>query len=107
MERMYEEKIQASVESIFTMLAKRLDEEQMKMVRAAYNFAAVAHKDQKRKTGEPYIIHPIAVARIVAEEMGLGATATLLTNTQRVALNGKERGLDFALHLALGNLLLL
>ena len=77
MERMYEEKIQASVGSIFTMLAKRLDEEQMKMVRAAYNFAAVAHKDQKRKTGEPYIIHPIAVARIVAEEMGLGANPVM------------------------------
>ncbi len=77
MERMYEEKIQASVESIFTMLTKRLDEEQMKMVRAAYNFAAVAHKDQKRKTGEPYIIHPIAVARIVAEEMGLGANPVM------------------------------
>lgn len=77
MERMYEEKIQASVESIFTMLAKRLDEEQMKMVRAAYNFAAVAHKNQKRKTGEPYIIHPIAVARIVAEEMGLGANPVM------------------------------
>ena len=77
MERMYEEKIQASVESIFTMLAKRLDEEQMKMVRAAYNFAAVAHKDQKRKTGVPYIIHPIAVARIVAEEMGLGANPVM------------------------------
>ena len=74
---MYEEKIQASVESIFTMLAKRLDEEQMKMVRAAYNFAAVAHKDQERKTGEPYIIHPIAVARIVAEEMGLGANPVM------------------------------
>lgn len=74
---MYEEKIQARVESIFTMLAKRLDEEQMKMVRAAYNFAAVAHKDQKRKTGEPYIIHPIAVARIVAEEMGLGANPVM------------------------------
>ena len=74
---MYEEKIQASVESVFTMLAKRLDEEQMKMVRAAYNFAAVAHKDQKRKTGEPYIIHPIAVARIVAEEMGLGANPVM------------------------------
>ena len=74
---MYEEKIQASVESIFTMLAKRLDEEQMKMVRAAYNFAAVAPKDQKRKTGEPYIIHPIAVARIVAEEMGLGANPVM------------------------------
>lgn len=74
---MYEEKIQVSVESIFMMLAKRLDEEQMKMVRAAYNFAAVAHKDQKRKTGEPYIIHPIAVARIVAEEMGLGANPVM------------------------------
>ena len=74
---MYEEKIQASVESIFAMLAKRLDEEQMKMVRAAYNFAAVAHKDQKRKTGETYIIHPIAVARIVAEEMGLGANPVM------------------------------
>lgn len=73
----YEDKIQASVESIFTLLAQRLDEEQMKRVRAAYELAAFAHKDQKRKTGEPYIIHPIAVARIVAEEMRLGANPVI------------------------------
>ena len=36
-------------------------------IRAAYEFAAEAHKDQKRKSGEPYIIHPLAVAQIVAE----------------------------------------
>ena len=36
-------------------------------IRAAFEFAAEAHKDQKRKDGSPYIIHPLAVAEIVAE----------------------------------------
>ena len=40
-------------------------------IRAAFEFAAEAHKDQKRKSGEPYIIHPLAVAQIVAEELHL------------------------------------
>ena len=40
-------------------------------IRAAFEFAAEAHKDQKRKSGEPYIIHPLAVAQIVAEELRL------------------------------------
>ncbi len=44
-----------------------------KMIRKAFDIAADAHKDQRRKTGEPYIYHPIAVAKLVANEIGLGA----------------------------------
>ena len=40
-------------------------------IRAAFEFAEASHKNQKRKSGEPYIIHPLAVAQIVAEELRL------------------------------------
>ncbi|MBQ8389627.1 MAG: bifunctional (p)ppGpp synthetase/guanosine-3',5'-bis(diphosphate) 3'-pyrophosphohydrolase [Oscillibacter sp.] len=40
-------------------------------IRAAYEYAERAHADQKRKSGEPYIIHPLAVAQIVAQELKL------------------------------------
>ncbi|MCA0932141.1 RelA/SpoT family protein [Lutimonas saemankumensis] len=43
------------------------------LIRKAFDISADAHKDQRRKTGEPYIFHPIAVAKIVANEIGLGA----------------------------------
>ena len=69
--------MEAGVESIFKMMAQRVDENQMQLVRKAYELAAEAHKEQKRKTGEPYIIHPIAVARIVAEELELGANPVM------------------------------
>lgn len=46
-----------------------------KMIRKAFDVAVEAHKEDRRKTGEPYIYHPIAVARIAAEEMGLDTTA--------------------------------
>lgn len=65
------------VENIFKVLAQRVDDKQMELVRSAYELAAEAHKEQKRKTGEPYIIHPIAVARIVAEELELGANPVM------------------------------
>jgi GTP pyrophosphokinase len=55
--------------------AKNLSKEDLKMVRKAFDIAVEAHKDMRRKSGEPYIYHPIAVARIVSEEMGLGATS--------------------------------
>lgn len=58
--------------------------EETRLVRKAFNIAVEAHKTQRRKTGEPYIYHPIAVARICAEEIGLGATsvaAALLHDT--------------------------
>ncbi|RYJ38472.1 (P)ppGpp synthetase I SpoT/RelA [Flavobacterium anhuiense] len=46
-----------------------------KLIRKAFDVAVDAHKDQRRKSGEAYIFHPIAVAKIVASEIGLGATA--------------------------------
>lgn len=54
---------------------RTLDEEQNKVIRKAFDIALDAHKDQRRKTGEPYIYHPIEVAKIVANEIGLGATS--------------------------------
>ena len=47
------------------------------LIRKAFDIALDAHKDQRRKTGEPYIFHPIAVAKIVANEIGLGATSIM------------------------------
>src|ERR1700712_551410 len=47
------------------------------MLRRAFEIAADAHKDTRRKSGEPYILHPLAVAQIVVEEIGLGVTSTI------------------------------
>ncbi len=47
------------------------------MVRKAFRLAADAHKDMRRKTGEPFILHPIAVATIAAGEIGLGRTSII------------------------------
>ena len=55
-----------------------------KLIRLAFNTAVDAHKTQRRKSGEAYIFHPIAVAKIVASEIGLDATsiaAALLHDT--------------------------
>ncbi|MEO8534025.1 MAG: RelA/SpoT family protein [Flavobacterium sp.] len=46
-----------------------------KLIRTAFDVAVDAHKEQRRKSGEAYIFHPIAVAKIVASEIGLGATS--------------------------------
>ena len=48
-----------------------------KRIRKAFDVALKAHKNDRRKSGEPYIYHPIAVARICAEEIGLGATSII------------------------------
>lgn len=47
----------------------------VEIITKAFNFAREAHKGVKRRSGEPYIMHPIAVARIVCEEIGLGSTS--------------------------------
>ena len=53
----------------------KTDKEDKKIIRRAFNFAVDAHNKIRRKSGEPYIYHPIAVAHIVAKEIGLGATS--------------------------------
>jgi guanosine-3',5'-bis(diphosphate) 3'-pyrophosphohydrolase len=52
-----------------------LTPEDKKLIRKAFDVAVDAHKDQRRKSGEAYIFHPIGVAKIVASEIGLGATS--------------------------------
>lgn len=47
------------------------------MIREAFNISLDAHKNMRRKSGEPYILHPIAVAQICAEEIGLGTTSII------------------------------
>ncbi|MFM9009238.1 MAG: RelA/SpoT family protein, partial [Bacteroidota bacterium] len=49
-----------------------IEKGERKLIRKAFDLALEAHKDMRRKTGEPYIFHPIAVATIVAQEIGLG-----------------------------------
>ena len=52
-----------------------LSDEDKKLIRKAFDMAVDAHKEQRRKSGEPYIFHPIAVAKIVAQNIGLDATS--------------------------------
>ena len=53
----------------------RKDPADKKLVRKAFNFAVEAHKNVRRKSGEPYVYHPLDVARIAAEDIGLGTTS--------------------------------
>ncbi|PKP26147.1 MAG: RelA/SpoT family protein [Bacteroidetes bacterium HGW-Bacteroidetes-2] len=54
---------------------RTLSNEDKKQIRLAFDIAVDAHKEQRRKSGEAYIFHPIAVAKIVASEIGLDATS--------------------------------
>ncbi len=54
---------------------RTLTDEDKALIRQAFEIAVDAHKDQRRKSGEAYIFHPIAVAKIVASEIGLDATS--------------------------------
>ena len=53
----------------------RLSQEDLVLIRSAFDLMMDAHKGVRRKSGEPYIYHPLAVAQIVAQEIGLGAVA--------------------------------
>ncbi|MEP3836795.1 MAG: RelA/SpoT family protein [Algibacter sp.] len=73
------EKENATIAKAYKELLKvsytTLSDEDKKLIRKAFEVALDGHKDQRRKSGEAYIFHPIAVAKIVAQEIGLDATS--------------------------------
>lgn len=73
METNYDALIRCSAEELFHRMEQKVSTKEIDRLRAAFEFAREAHSPQRRKSGEPYIIHPVCVARIVAEELELGA----------------------------------
>ena len=63
--------------ALLRALKPKLKPGDKEQVRAAFEIAVEAHKDMRRKSGEPYILHPIAVATICVEEIGLGVRSTI------------------------------
>ncbi len=63
--------------ALLRQLAPKLKKGDKEIVRQAFEMSAEAHKTMRRKTGEPYILHPLAVAMICVEEIGLGVRSTI------------------------------
>ena len=69
----YDDFLNSQLEEMLAKMAARgVEAPELNRIKEAFIFARQAHSGQKRKSGEPYIIHPMAVARIVAEELLLG-----------------------------------
>jgi GTP pyrophosphokinase len=63
--------------SLLKALKSRIKPGDKKLIRTAFEMAADAHSSMRRKSGEPYILHPLAVARICVEEIGLGIRSSI------------------------------
>ncbi|MEP6725875.1 MAG: HD domain-containing protein, partial [Bacteroidota bacterium] len=63
--------------SLLRSLKTKLKPGDKELIRHAFEMAAEAHKTMRRKSGEPYILHPLAVAQICVEEIGLGVRSTI------------------------------
>jgi GTP pyrophosphokinase len=63
--------------SLLKLLKSRLKPGDKQLLRTAFELAAEAHKTMRRKSGEPYVLHPIAVAKICVEEIGLGIRSSI------------------------------
>jgi len=70
-----EEQIQREFEGLLDDYRKTNHRQKIEIITKAFNFANSAHKGMRRRSGEPYIMHPLAVARIVVREIGLGSTS--------------------------------
>lgn len=78
---LYEEEdrllIQRSYRRLLQSMKQDMEEDDLSNIRRAFEMAVSAHLKQRRNTGEPFILHPIEVARICVEEIGLGPTAVV------------------------------
>ncbi|HUM65656.1 MAG TPA: HD domain-containing protein, partial [Chitinophagaceae bacterium] len=63
--------------SLMRSLKAKIKPGDKELLRTAFEMAVEAHKTMRRKSGEPYILHPIAVAKICVEEIGLGVRSTI------------------------------
>lgn len=77
MEKDYSRIIDDRARHVFDVMALRSSADDINRIKASFEFAREAHATQKRKTGEPYILHPIAVARIAAEELMLDVSSVI------------------------------
>ncbi|MDE6577191.1 MAG: HD domain-containing protein [Muribaculaceae bacterium] len=77
MEIDYERVIRERAEEVFSVMEPRTSESDMERLRDAFALAKEAHAPQVRKTGEPYILHPIAVAYIVAGELNMDVNSVI------------------------------
>lgn len=73
----YDQLIEQRANHVFDVMRQRVSAEDLQRIEEAFQLAKEAHKLQKRKTGEPYILHPIAVANIAAEELMLDANPVI------------------------------
>lgn len=69
--------IQGAYRDLLRSIKSSMSKEDRVNIRGAYELAVRAHAEQRRKSGEPYILHPIAVAKICSDEIGLGPTAII------------------------------
>ncbi|MDD5183987.1 MAG: RelA/SpoT family protein [Paludibacter sp.] len=70
-----EQQIQDEFDALLEDYSNTNHRQKIELITKAFNFAKTAHKGIKRRSGEPYIMHPLAVARIVVREIGLGSTS--------------------------------
>ncbi len=86
--------------SLLRLLGTGISKTDKENIRLAFEMALDAHKDMRRKSGEPYILHPLAVAKIVAGEIGLGPTAVVcallhdVVEDTEITLEDMERSFD-------------
>jgi len=69
--------IQEAYDNLLKSCKHTLSEENLKLIQKAFDFACKAHEGVRRKSGEPYILHPLAVATVVTKEIGLGSKSII------------------------------